>query len=321
MGLSATEIGVNLPWFGGAYGHDLGPNLAYPDWPVWYSSTKVSELLEFVRSFGIRLVRIWLFEEGEGIDAEGRLDEVFLRNLCDLVERIGSAGVQVYWTLFDANGARGRDLSTTRILTEPAVTRQFASHALAAVAPVIKDVAWAIDLCNEPEAIVKGDTGNWTRSGWKWPRLRPSLAILRESVAALLPGVRVSIGSGYHDHRNLADGVYDRLDLNLDFLDFHLYIPLGEALACPRRTEISSVLPVVLGEIGCIIPDEDRGSEQTWTASQTHLAAHMEAVRELGYAAVFPWYINDPDAADATGLVFRGQAGVALRALSPLRNV
>jgi len=314
-----TEIGVNLPWFGGAYGHDLGTNRAYPDWPVWYDSGKVSELLEFVSSFGIRLVRIWLFEEGEGIDAEGRIDEIFLRNLGDLVARIRTAGIQVYWTLFDANGARGqRDLITTRILTEPDATQQFAAHALTTIAPVIRDVAWAIDLCNEPEAIVTGKTGNWTRSGWKWSALKPSLALLRESVASLLPGVRVSIGSGYHNHHNIADGIYDRLDLNLDFFDFHLYTLVGQALACPRRIEISSVVPVVLGEMGCVIPDHDRGSEQTWTNSQTDLAAHMEAVRELGYMAVFPWYINEPQAADATGLTFRGQTGAVL---SSLRNV
>ena len=79
-------------------------------------------------------------------------------------------------------------------------------------------------------------------------------------------------------------------------------------------------MPVVLGEIGCAIPEQDRGSEQIWTQSQSELVAHLEAVRNLGYAAVFPWYINEPDSADATGLVFRGQTGAVLRALSASRN-
>src|SRR5437762_3500669 len=178
------EIGVNLPWFGGAYGHDLGRNQAYSDWPVWYDPVKVSELLGFVRSFGIRLVRIWLFEEGEGIEA----GEPFLRNLRDLVERIQAAGLRVYWTLLDANAARGEwDRVTRRILTEPEAALRFVSGALAAAAPIIGEVAWAIDLCNEPEAV----------AGKRWMKVEPSLAILRDGARSLLPSSPISIGSGF----------------------------------------------------------------------------------------------------------------------------
>jgi len=311
------EIGVNLPWFGGAYGHDLGTNQAYPDWPVWYDSGKVSALLEFIRSFGIWLVRIWLFEDGEGIDSQLNADNLFLTNLSDLVDRIRSAGIRVYWTLLNANGARGKwDRITARILTEPEQAQEFVMRALSAVAPVIQDVAWAVDLCNEPEAIVAGPTGGWTSSGWKWPDLQPPLAVLRQGVASLLPGVRVSIGSGYHNQRNVAAGIYDRPNLDLDFYDFHLYTPVTEAFACPARVEISPHKPIVLGEIGCVIPEEDRASEQMWNQSQSCLVSSIERVRELGFEAVFLWYVNDPEAADATGLVFRGQTGAVLRALS-----
>jgi hypothetical protein len=71
----------------------------------------------------------------------------------------------------------------------------------------------------------------------------------------------------------------------------------------------------VLGEIGCVIPEEDRGPEQMWNQSQSCLVSSIERVRELGFEAMFLWYVNDPEAADATGLVFRGQTGAALRAL------
>jgi hypothetical protein len=237
-----TELGVNLPWFAGAYGHDLGPNRAYPDWPVWYDPAGVDAALDQVAALGVRLARVWLFEEGEGIDISGRMrvDDVFLRNLEDLASRLAARGVRVYWTLFDANSARGRwDRATAPVLTRADTAAEFSSEVLSAVAPLIRETAWAVDLCNEPEAIVAGRSGNGTDWGWRWQDLFPAMAVLRDEVRARAPGVPVSIGSGYHNERNVIEGRYDALDL--DFLDFHCY---GETIPAPAGR------PVVLGEIG-----------------------------------------------------------------------
>jgi hypothetical protein len=293
-----TEIGVNLPWFGGAYGHDLGRNMAYPDWPVWYDPAKVDDLLELLRSFGIRLVRIWLFEEGEGIGG----DDLFLRNLRDLVERFKAAGIRIYWTLLDANAARGkRDRITARILMDADAARQFCSEALAVVAPVISEVAWGVDLCNEPEAVC----------GRRWRKVEPSLSALREGVSELMPGVKLSIGSAQLKYP-------ERLNLDLDFYDFHIYAPVSEALVCPPRLALSPLKPAVLGEIGCVIPEADRGSEQAWRQSQACLAESIGRLSGLGYEAVFLWYLNDPAAADAMSLVYRNEVGPAMRRVGPL---
>jgi hypothetical protein len=285
-------IGVNLPWFGGAYGHDLGRNQAYPDWPVWYDSGRVDEILGFLSTSGIRLVRIWLFEEGEGLEQELRVDDLFLGNLGDLARRIRSAGMQVYWTLFDANATRRQfDRITASILTEPAAAEEFTSHALSAIAPIIQDVAWAIDLCNEPEAI------------GKWSKVGAPLRILREGVANFLPGARVSLGSGHRNHHHIR-----RLDLSLDFFDLHYYVE--QALACPRAERFET--PVVLGEFGCLVNEQDRSSEQAWATAQARLAESLAELPGLGYEAAFLWYLNTPESEDATALVFRGQVGAAL---------
>src|SRR5689334_11372577 len=117
-----TRVGLNVPWFGGAYGHDLGRNSAYPEWPVWYNSGGVEATLDRIESAGVQLVRIWLFEEGEGIvrGADMSVDELFLRNLEDLCGLLAAREFEVYWTLFDANSARGRwDRITAPILTHP----------------------------------------------------------------------------------------------------------------------------------------------------------------------------------------------------------
>jgi hypothetical protein len=262
-----TRIGLNVPWFGGAYGHDLGRNRAYPDWPVWYDAGGVEGTLDRIRAAGVQLLRIWLFEEGEGIAGDGamRADDMFLRNLAHLSGLLSGRGFEVYWTLFDANSARGKwDRITAPILTSAETAAEFCSGILAGVAPIVGGTAWAIDLCNEPEAIVAGRSGNGTDWGWRWKDVYPSLGILRDAVRALLPGIPVSVGSGYHNGENVLAGRYD--GLGLDFLDYHSYTETPPAP--PGKA-------VTLGEIGC---------------------APGMVPADLGYHAAFAWdYAALPD--------------------------
>lgn len=308
------EIGVNIAWFGGAYGHDLGKNQAYPGWPIWYNGAGVDELLGILKSYGVRLARVWLFEEGEGLvygndDAIG-LDEQFLTNLDDLVRRVASAGMQVYWTLFDANRAgAGADRITAPVLSDPLQARVFAENVLPIVLPRIQQVAWAIDLCNEPEAIVAEQSGNRTSTGWTWAAIQPSLLVLRDSVRRISPGVPVSIGSGWHNDENVAKGIYERLNLNLDFYDYHQYSSDGESPSdLPRRL----TKPVVIGEIGCVARES---SDAEWERVQACIVKSIEDLSLLGYRAAFLWYLSDPQAGDAMSLVYRNRIGAALRSL------
>jgi hypothetical protein len=301
-----TEIGVNLPWFGGAYGHDLGRNQAYPDWPIWYEHDQVEEMLGFLATFGIGLARIWLFEEGEGLKygPQVNVDDLFLHNLQDLVNRIRANGIKVYWTLFDANAALRRySPLTARILTNSGAASQFTSQALSVVAPIIEDVTWAVDLCNEPEAIVGGKLGTWSE-------IERSLGAIREGAATLLPGTRFSIGSRFKK------GAHEKMTLDLDFLDFHHY-HLEQTSAYPNAQRFSK--PVVLGELGCAIKESDRDSEEVWRETQERLARSLDPLTSLGYEAAFLWFLNAPDKPDAASLVFRRQIGAALQAAANYR--
>ena len=164
-----------------------------------------------------------------------------------------------------------------------------------AAAPIIGEVAWAIDLCNEPEAV----------AGKRWIKVEPSLAILRDGARSLLPSSPISIGSSPRS------GMHDRLALDLDFRDYHVYAPLGEPAECPPT-------PAVLGELGCTIPERDRGSREVWRVAQEHLAALLNQISPFGYEAAFLWYLTDLDAADAMSLVYRGEAAGLLQTSFPL---
>jgi hypothetical protein len=70
-------------------------------------------MLETLTKFEIRLVRIWLFENGEGIlhDEHGLPMDVepkFEANLRTLIELLRRHQIRAYWTLLDANSVRRR---------------------------------------------------------------------------------------------------------------------------------------------------------------------------------------------------------------------
>ena len=318
ISLFPPRIGLNVPWLGGAYGHDLGRNRAHPDWPVWYNCTELNQILDLVQAFGIRLLRIWLFENGEGLQENaqiGGVDELFLRNLDELVGNLGQRGLEVYWTLLDANSVLPQWDSVTLSILTGAATETFCEHALAVVLPIIRPVTWAIDLCNEPEGIIAGRCGNRTRSGLGWSEVRPALRLLRNCIAAHTPGIRVSVSSGWQIHEHVARGLYHRQGFEPDFFDFHLYTEDG---AVPAGLALKLSRPVVLGELGGILEDRERSSRSAWNKAQEATARSLDALTGTRYEAAFLWFLSAPGEPDASALVYAGEPGLALLRLQEL---
>jgi hypothetical protein len=318
-GGSPPLIGVNLPWFGQGYGHDLGRNASHPGWPPYFDPAAARRLLELLAARGVRLLRIWLFEDAEGLelDAAGRvtgIDSAFAHNLGELAALLRELRFRVYWVLLDANSVGRRNDAVTRsVLIDPEATARFCRHALAEVLPGVSDLAWGVDLCNEPEALIAGETGNNTGLGFEWWQIRPALLRLRAAASRSLEGVPASVGSGYQEHRNVAAGVLDLPEL--DFLDFHSHgmegPPAHAGAVAPGR-------PVVIGELGVSVPAAARVRRRSWLAAQRQLVRSLHDVLWQGYQAVFLWYASDLEQADAAGLVFRNETGLALDSLADL---
>jgi hypothetical protein len=306
---------VNIPWWGQSYAHDLGPNARYPGWPVWYRGPEVSRTLRWLKSCGISLLRLWLFEDAEGLryDAEGRilgLDPIFRAHLADLVERVAAEGFRVYWTFLDANPVfRDGDRVTYSILTRRDQADRLAERVLSPIAGLLGPVAWAFDLCNEPEAVVTGESGNWTEQGASWACLH-GLRALRQATAALWPGVPVSIGSGWHECKNLRSGIYDRLGLELDFFDFHSQV--RTPYVSGRVDQSLDGAPVVVGELGIGGDPATPVSREEWRAAQDLLATKVECIVKGRYEAAFLWYLPEMEARDRGGLIYRSEVSRAL---------
>ena len=117
-------LGVNLPYFYGAYGHDLAPSARFPDWPCDFDALRGYRPLLEAKAIGLDAVRIWLCEGAEGLllDTRGHVAGVhpaLLQSIVMLEEAAAIAGVRVYWSLLDANAASreiGRASCRERVL-------------------------------------------------------------------------------------------------------------------------------------------------------------------------------------------------------------
>lgn len=314
-------VGVNLPWLSTGYGHDLGRNQAYPTWPTEFDPSQTTRLLEGLQGFGVRCLRFWLFEDGEGLhyDNDGRvtgIDPLFIHNLHKLIEIARRLDMTFYWVLIDANSVRRRpDMVTRMILSQREQAQRFFDFAVRPILPLIGSLAWAIDLCNEPEAIVRGHFGNGTGMGCRWHDVVPSLNMLAGAIRHELSGVALSVGSGFQEHRNLAIGHY--LEVNVDAVDFHSHC---HESPIPLTSTLSKNRPVVIGELGIPIPREWPRDRNSWDEIQKRLAVRLAAALDSGTVAVFLWFLGDPRASDPEALAYAGVAGAVLQTLPDLQR-
>ncbi|MBZ4021006.1 hypothetical protein CKO11_00835 [Rhodobacter sp. TJ_12] len=265
---------------------------------------------------GVRVVRLWLFEDAEGIVTDGagralRCDAEFQRNLRQLIGLLQRAGLRAYWVLLDANAPRRRpDMVTRAILTREAAAEAFFQNVLAPLLPEMAPITWGIDLCNEPEAMLAGPLGNGTGLGYDWPEMVPALRRLTGLIRAALPDCALSIGSGFCAEHCLPAGRY--APLALEALDAHFHSP---DKALPDAAALWDNGPVILGELGGIFsrtpPPAGRAG---WHETQTRLAARLHDAATRGYAAIFLWMTDGLDGHDAENLFHAFEAGPALHA-------
>jgi hypothetical protein len=314
-------VGANMPWIGDAYGHDLGRNQAHPDWPVEFDPDRVSKLFAVLREFGVRHVRLWLFEDAEGLLCTGEglvdgLDRAFLDNLRAVALLAERHDIRIYWTLLDANSLRRRpDMITRRVLSQDDAASVFFDKAVAPILPIIAPSAWALDLCNEPEAIVRGNLGNKTALGFRWWDVAARLNLLADRIRRERPELAILTGSGFQDHRSIEAGQY--AGLRLDGLDYHLHAHMG---VVRDADQLSTDRPVVIGELGWPTPDSWPRDRSSWIEVQTRLAGRLRHVVERGPAAIYLWFLTDLDSDDPGSLVYRGEAGAALHAVHDLQR-
>lgn len=270
-------FGVNLPWFDGQFGHDLGPEPQHPDWKVWYNGEKVSNYFTDINQIGLRVVRMWLMERAQGmkVDNDGiitGLDETFLQNLDDLVRRAKEKKLSLYLCLTTGWG----EVSYPSPIKDPQQQKAYLDKVVKPLAKRLKgnSTVFAFDIFNEIESEIRDNARHKVTIAQAQSFIRKNA----EAIKAKDPQRLVSAGSGYNDWKNVQSGYYK--NLGLDFYDVHVYRDDGYL---PDVRELNSDKPVIVGEFGQLAKKEDDELQRK------AVVAFMQNAVKKGYAGFFVW--------------------------------
>jgi hypothetical protein len=282
-GLSDQFIfGVNVGWFEGEYGHDLGPALRSNDGP-WYDPLMVSLYLRDIKNVGFQVVRFWLMEGAEGwiVDNDGiliGLHNTFLRNLDDLVRRAGNEGLLLYLCFTNQWGRANGDgiVACPSPVQNERQRTAYLEHAVRQITDRFggNRTIWAFDAFNEIESEVREDARCPVSADMAKDFVKSTVRVIK----AADPTRKVSSGSGWEGWTPIRNGYYQ--DLGLDFYDNHVqedneHLPSVSELNLDRR--------IFLGEISqrTEVDDED--------LQRRSVLGLMQGAIDKGYKGCFVW--------------------------------
>jgi hypothetical protein len=282
--------GINVPWFNGDYGHDIGNN-EITHYSVWYNSATVNSYFSDIASLGFNVMRIWIMEGLEGLIFDSSnlitgLDSTFLSNLDNLVSLASQHNLMIYMMMIDTGIT-----SQNPILTNSQAQTYYLNNALG---PIVKrykgnNAIFAVDCFNEIESQIAGDTGNWGTTGCTWTQARNFMSACASTVKENDPTRLVSSSSGWHDNQNVKSGLFS--GLGFDFYDFHSYTNTASLAAA---SSIRSDLPVIVGEFGAVFTNNEPDDSLETTVDVTYMQNNIQN----GYAGGLVWSYGEPSDTD-----------------------
>ena len=283
--------GINLAWLNGAYRHDFGADPLHPDWAIDFNENDVSKYFADMKRMRLNVVRIFVFEDLEGLVFENgyvsRLDEKLSTNFEKTVKLAAANDLCLYLTLAHNFGAICRQGGFKDIVTDQAARRKYIENAVKPFVSMLKGnkAVFAFDIMNEPEQEVAGNTGNWRTDGCPWEQMRSFIKDNTRAIHEVDRNRLVSCGSGWHSCENLKKGLFT--GLNLDFYDFHEYRNDG---FLPPVSELKLDRPVLIGEFNFEIngqtPESDLDNDDL---QERAVKAFLRKAKDGGYAGALMW--------------------------------
>jgi hypothetical protein len=211
------------------------------------------------------------------------MDPTFLTNMDDVIRLAQNNGMYLYLTL------NGGDIDWVNNNTRRD------SYINNAVKPLISryrgnPIIFAIDIMNEIESVIAGNTGNWTTSGATWTQARDSIRAHRDAIKSVDAGRLVTCSSGWHDWNNMPQF----RGLGLDFYDYHHY---SDTPNLPTAASLGMDKPILIGEYG--------QSSTSWNDTIQSNAARgfLDQARSKGYAGALIWNYAHPGSPDFHAMV------------------
>lgn len=288
----STLFGVNIPYLGGEYGHDLAENGRFPTWPCRFDPMGAYGPIVEARRLGFRAARMWLCENAEGVrvDSAGHVigvSERLLESIRVIQEAAHLHGLYLYWNLLDGNSwAREGDTITRSILADRDQAARFAERVVAPISKVLDDeLTLGVDVVNEPESCTADCIDDPSIEPVEWASIGNAIR-LASSAARAERELLVTSGTMHVFLPKLWE-----TDPGLNAVDIHVYHESG---GLPSREDLAKYvgddalldpsLPILGGEVG--IP-KDTGAQEP-----TALCNYLYNAERLGYAAVFLWQLE-----------------------------
>lgn len=246
------EIGYNEAWFGGNYGTGLTSSFDYKS---------IQKTLSDIKSAGGSIVRVWLFENRQGLilaryapQTQG-IEAGMLTNLVSLFNLAKEKNLRVYITLFDGNNMpdeKGelRDYYYNLLNNKYGEADAFNKNVLTPLLKILNehwDIIYGLDLINEIQA-------PRARTYWGFyshDKARLWIRKERDFIKSQSPWLKITASAGWASAaKDISTGFYS--DLKLDFYDLHVYdnhgLITGMYDVCERAKKDG--VPVILGEFG-----------------------------------------------------------------------
>ncbi|HSI72423.1 MAG TPA: cellulase family glycosylhydrolase [Fimbriimonas sp.] len=296
--------GVNLPVFDGQTGHDLGKNTLKPNEAVWYKQDAVDARFQELSDIGFNVVRIFLFEDGEGLKVKDGtvtgLDETFTKNLEDMVERARAHKLRVFLAFSD---------SWPAALKSPFADKKAAdNYVKSAIAPLARklkgnDAVFAFDVANNVENLPTPESKDGKAKAATWDEVRAFIKSTVEVIKKQDPERLMTVGGASLEA--LQKGQY--AGLGLDFYDMKL---LSDKAEMPIAKEIKLDRPIIIGSFGQATKE---ANDEMFTAATKALVLNAP---QRGYAG---FLFANYNSKDANSLL--NAEGKARPALEAIKNV
>ncbi len=305
-GVPVLVRGVNLPYFDGKAGHDLGKNPFSPTDEVWYKADAVDKQFQELADIGFNVVRVFLFEKGEGlkVSKDGYvtgLDETFSKNLGDMVERGRVHKLRIYLSFTE-----GWPDGLKNPVTDKKALDAYFKHAVAPIARKFKsnDGVFAFDLITGVEALT-APAGKDTKAA-TWEQVQKFVKAGVELIKKQDPERLITVGNASVG----AIGKAQYANLGLDFYDVKHLDDKGDM---PVAKDLKLDRPILIGSFG------QAAEERSDAIQESAIKAFVLAAPQKGYAGYLLSNYGYKDSKDIQSLI--GPDGKARPALEALKNV
>ena len=252
-----------------------------------------------IKQTGMDAVQLWLFNRTCGLEYSENGDilgvqEKFLANLKTTCEIAKEIGINLSFTIqphFDYtiesglySGSKTNYDKYTRFIREPEIREHYIEKAVKPVLNVLKnypEILFGVTAYCEPEGDIYGEQNGWLPWGTTIETMTEFLTRLVDTTREILPGIPVSLASGW----NYEDSVRYFNKLGLDYIGMDIYDDDGKV---KDLSQMMMTSPVMMTEFG---PSTGASS----TNSYFHMTNYQNFIANAklgGYIGAFYWCYN-----------------------------